>query len=292
MTDRLFTKKTSEVNEASEGEAQPEKDKSKKQSTGAKQIALDHEEGVVGISSIYQTTLQDAPQTENQFRIIVEVECTRTSELYDKWQIEMFGMVMQAYQSMRTNYYAQINQRGTHDRSANNPLADRITVQNELKRACARLLFEHMQTNTGSQPTEKNQTPTLAVNKPRFSQFANYALEWNEMTYSLLEEFDEDLDLLNMFTVGTNEDDFYAAFLQSEGARVLVPVRPEFNHRLLYYLRTGMLWIGEDRLVPATNTQKAIVSELKEVFSYKDPETDQVNESWELVVPTSMQVFE
>ena len=66
-----------------------------------------------------------------------------------------------------------------------------------------------------------------------------------------------------------SSDDLFKEFLQADLAQIYVPVRPEFNLAILYYLSTGMIWDRDGRYCPIDPNDMSVANEIKIIDSIK-----------------------
>jgi hypothetical protein len=87
--------------------------------------------------------------------------------------------------------------------------------------------------------------------------------------------------------MGVEDPDMkFEKFLKAGAARVVVPVKPEYTKRVLYYTETGTIWTGDN--VPALSKLEnvRIVDEVEEANATFFEE--EIGEPWDLVVPTNL----
>ena len=89
---------------------------------------------------------------------------------------------------------------------------------------------------TGADAPDQQVAPTLQL-------WLDQALEWPELTYTLIDDPEA-------APAPDPDDAGLTPFLQAAQARVLLPVAPGHENALLYFLATGMMWLGDDALVP------------------------------------------
>ncbi|HVU95432.1 MAG TPA: hypothetical protein VHE34_09415 [Puia sp.] len=105
-----------------------------------------------------------------------------------------------------------------------------------------------------------------AAARPEYTQFFDEAFEWPEMSYSIKED------------------------RWPHHMRVLLPVRPNYSFRVLYYLSTGIPFYGNDPLTPVIETQKNIAAALQRAEREGRGRSYETQlDSWQVTVPTSMQ---
>jgi hypothetical protein len=147
----------------------------------------------------------------------------------------------------------------------------------ELKRACLRLLL-------------KVAPEAGAAGQPRYLQFFDEAFEWDEMSYRCYTGADA---VLSADTASLADgDDLFTSFLQADSTRVLLPVHPPRMMALLYYLSSGQLWDGDNRLAPLSASDAGIVDDMKRAGKLLRRSGVPVGQPWQVVVPTAMQVLD
>ncbi|WAS95661.1 hypothetical protein [Nannocystis punicea] len=235
-----------------------------------------------------------SPPSEAQVLVNVEVECEPTIRTTDEWRIGVYRSLLKAHQQRLAEYYAELGA-GGQTPSARSSLANRQIERGELMQACTHLLLERMARLTGAcDPGAVSSPPSPSiVDEPRYLQFLDEALEWSEMAYSFHVSPRARLlqDPAGAETAERNDDPLFTSFLQAERARVLLPVRPAHVTSFLYAFSSGGLWGGMERLVPVLAGDLALVNDLERTVHAERSERE-VGRSWEIVVPTSMQILD
>jgi hypothetical protein len=86
-------------------------------------------------------------------------------------------------------------------------------------------------------------------------------------------------------------DELFTAFLEAREARVLLPVRPDFELVIPWLLACGEIWPGAPELAPAHADSVALINDLKRLAA--DPEAPRPDgEPWRVTVPTTMVYLE
>ncbi len=84
-----------------------------------------------------------------------------------------------------------------------------------------------------------------------------------------------------------NVDPEHAEFLKAGAARVVVPVRPGFEHAIVHLLETGQLWNGGDLPQIGSPLYVDILEEIR--ARQRAPGTEvPVGEPWEIRLPTTL----
>ncbi len=255
---------------------------------------LDGEDDSVPVSVLdYPPSL--SPPSDIQVQVNVEITCAPSARCMDQWRISTYASIMRAYQEQLTAYYARADSGAPSRASTRSPLANRQIEQRELKNACLRLLLEHLLTLTGTPPSGALLSPPseFAVNEPRYLQFFDEVLEWNEMVYSFYASpgLGAGGAELELGSLADDDDTLFASFLQADQVRVLLPVQPAHVMAFLYFYSSGMLWMSNDRLAPVNPGDIALVDDIKHAEP-RHHAIQRVGPCWEVVVPTAMQVLD
>lgn len=258
-------------------------------------MALFGEDDSVPVSVLdYPPSL--SPPTDPQVQVNIEIQCAPSDRCMDEWRIGIYAAVMRAYQERLAAYNLRV-EGGPQGRAATrSPLANRQIEQRELRNACLRLLLERMLTLTGmgAQGYALSPPSEFAVYEPRYLQFFDEVLEWNEMVYSFYAGPGPGSGAVGGVELGSlaaDDDALFSSFLQADQARVLLPVQPAHVMAFLYFYSSGMLWASSDRLAPANPVDVPLVNDLKQSGPERHP-VRPIGPCWEVLVPTAMQVLD
>ncbi len=257
-------------------------------------VALHGEDDSVPVSVMdYPPSL--SPPSDPQIVVNVEVVCVPSQRCMDQWRIRIYASILRAYQERLTAYYARADGGAQTRAATRSPLANRQIEQRELKNACLRLLLERLVALTGAATDGpcSSSPPAYSVNEPRYLQFFDEVLEWNEMVYSFYASpgVGPVHSVAELGSLAADDDAVFASFLQADQARVLLPVRPAHVLAFLYFYSSGMLWAGPDWLAPVNPADLALVNDLKHADPARHPPR-RIGACWEVVVPTAMQVLD
>ncbi|CAN7349427.1 hypothetical protein [Acidovorax sp. LjRoot117] len=274
--------------------------------SAAAAITLDGEDETVPVSVMDSQPLF-SPPSDSLAQVHVEVTCIPSPRCMDQWRIRTYASIVKGYEERLAAYRARFGHGGPDGTPLRSPLALRQLEQRELKNACQRLLLDRMQRLTGL-PTLPGAaehcayssppgSPSLfTVGEPRYLQFFDEALEWNEMAYSFYGVSDAVGSPPAAPEPGSptaGGDALFINFLQAGQARVMLPVQPAHAMAFLYFFSSGMLWSGPDPLAPANAGDLALVNDLKHaVGPAPTPPPHRVGPAWRVVVPTAMQVLD
>ena len=229
-------------------------------------------------------------------QVNVEIGCTPTRQCMDQWRIRTYASIVRGYQARMAAYLGRTQGGARTPTPACSPLARRQTEQRELKNACQRLLLERLLTLTGLSSSAGRLSPpsSFEVNEPRYLQFFEEVLEWNEMAYSFYAEPSAGAlgSLPELESLTADGDALFASFLQAGQARVLLPVQPEHVMAFLYFYSAGMLWRAPDLLTPVHEGDLALVNDVKHAEPMSPSPAMCQGPCWQVVVPTAMQVLD
>lgn len=225
---------------------------------------------------------------------------TRTTD----WRIEVFNKIMDGYYKMKSRYdqlksEATYEQQKTQGTFGSNPERNKEIIKNELKKYAIMLLTKR---DDGSpwnliNPLSSDFDPpdvlpelnvTLAKWQGQEIKFFEQAMEWENMTYLFYSYFWGTRSEWADTSVLEDADPLYEKFLKAGYARVIVPIRPNFEPPFIYFLSTGsMPYLGGDVYYPTNPLYVSIITEIKEQQGIID-ENEDVIEEWEYRVPTSL----
>jgi hypothetical protein len=202
----------------------------------------------------------------------ISITCTLTDEAFEKWQAQIYNLIMTDYNRKLDAYNASINKDDQlFQIKGRNPFLNREIERNEFKRNIIAILMCNYFNGLGS--VMEHVAPCgypeinfeqLAKDSPVI-QFFEQVFEWEYVTYLFYhsmwarkckwaELIDED-----------SGDPLFDKFLMSGAARVQVPVRPGLHSVFCWFLKTGQIWnaTGEPP-VPGDDDYVAMIQELKE----------------------------
>lgn len=261
---------------------------------------LKKEQTTISVSVAYNATLEiSPPNTGFDFKMGTEISCSPLPQTILSWQISLYQLLYDASIAKMEEYNLKINSSGIKKGSPN-PLSERLTVKVALEKQIRKQLLENALQVKGlsSNSIYSQSNPSMQYNQPEIIQYLNSAIEWNEMSYTFFDQYDNQGDL---FAVSSVSPDFFSAFLKSNYARVVIPINPLFNYGFLYFLNTGIIWTINDSFTPcfddfnsdkrANIDQLSVVYELKKTFQTLYPKQELID-SWEVLIPTSMQILQ
>ncbi|MEM6271604.1 MAG: hypothetical protein AAF998_19360 [Bacteroidota bacterium] len=269
---------------------------------GTLPIAMNKEDSAVNVVVTGRSQLTSPPSALIDFALSVQLHCVPSRQRMQAWQIATYNAIRAGYEREMEHYFNRTGSRDQIGQAQHRPVQNRNIERRVLKRECILALLARREERVG--PSLLNPDGNLPgregiFNAPAYVQFLTQIFEWSAMTWTFSvslasPEFKEkfaaprSMDSSQkgrLYELLPGEEAF-TTFLQASWARVLVPVQPERNLALLYFLSSGMAWNIEDRFAPVNPADVTLASELKRLAAHATaPELR--GESWKVRVPTS-----
>jgi|SRR5215213_1397571 len=175
------------------------------------------------------------------------VLCERSIEKFQRWQIDIFNAIQEAYLTLKQEYdAAQQNTdfSGLVNIQGRNPLLNREVEKKELKKFAISLLTGQQFESFNSMEEDYNlHIPQInlldAAAEGTFVRFFEQALEWKHITYLFYPYFWGNKKNWVSTVALKDTDPLFEQFLQAGYARVWVPVRPGFDLVVANYIECG-----------------------------------------------------
>ncbi len=238
----------------------------------------------------------------------VKVKCITDPALESDWQELTYETLLNAYQVELEKYNEELALQQAANAAAadqvsnptySNEALNRLIEERELKRACIEMMskpycysfgknFYSINTNCEN----KAEIPQINISEglERYAQFVKFfetAFQWEILTYVFYPYYyNETCDWPELIQI-KNDDPIFEAFLQSGMAKLLIPVRPQYEKAVLYYMETGEIYTDGD-LVPDFEDDR-YASVLKDVA---DQNEIKVEGTWETRVPSTLTIIQ
>jgi hypothetical protein len=222
--------------------------------------------------------LAEEGQDASAWVLSVEVEARLETAALERWQQAVYGLLLAAYERRRRAYF-ELTGAAPSPAAAVNPLAAREAVRRALRQDVMRQLLAHARERLGPDSD-------LWLGEPRYLQFFDCALEWDEMAFSFTVQL-EDRPGPRWRERLQGGDALLTTFLEASWARILLPVDPAHVFAIPYFFASGQLWPGADDLAPTHQETLDLVNEIKQAGPEHEGER-RVGEPWTLEVPTAM----
>lgn len=245
-----------------------------------KQMIEDNGHSIVNFSSGTWQNVAAAINTWNKvsYAAVLNVFSRLTEEREQKWKINTYNSIINAYQDQLTKYNnaleAERIRMGFSEIRGSNPFVNRETEKTELKKNCIAMLtgqrfdsFDAMNWNVAPEGYPEIDFEE-AAKEGNFIAFFEQAFEWNNMIYIFYPYFWANKKEWVTLSQINDDDIQFTRFLQAGAARVSIPVRPGFETSMMNYLDTNIIWSSEGTLVNTEDGEPnplhvSIVEELK-----------------------------
>lgn len=180
---------------------------------------------------------------DNAFTTQAVLTAKLTDQAWQAWQLETWGQLRQAHANKqaeldRREREQQINESFGIETTERPTAINRRTERTELKKWAIKSMrhdtfdFHPMVTEHGLQEIDPTDTHAQAP----VTAFFEESFEWPQMTYFFYPYYWARRDTWQLRQQQRSTDHTHEAFLQSGAARVIVPVTPGYERRLLCYL--------------------------------------------------------
>jgi hypothetical protein len=226
-----------------------------------------------------------------EYHMNVEVVCQLSQKGYDKWRIDTFNSIVNAYNQQKFEYESALAQLESGvSIEGQNPIQNRITEKTELKKWALELLTLQRFDGFDSMKKAINGAPEIdfeeALQEGKFVKFFEQGIEWHNMTYLFYPYFWAHKQRWSTLKQLTDTDTKFTNFLQAGFARLVVPVHPKFTKAILHYLQSGEVWNGQELPAMDDPLYLSIIQEIQEMEDNTSGET--VGDPWETRVPTNL----
>jgi hypothetical protein len=222
--------------------------------------------------------------------INISIELERKESFYKQWQLETFNAIIEAYEIKNAEF---------EEKNAELQSAEKATLASTkyreienilLKKNCISYLIGHTNMGKnfvkGSKPADSHVVISQAMDNYAASvKFFEQAFEWNIMSYNFYPFYWAGKNEWSRLYSITSNDSQFESFLKAGMARVVVSVRPGFEHAVMHYMATGQIWNGKRAPIIGDNLYLSISEELKE-------QEYTVDETWKIRIPTTLTILQ
>ena len=255
-----------------------------------------------------QGTIPIAVETQQarDFAVTVDVTCDRTAAALVQWQVDTFGALVNAHANLVSTYEDKLKAQRIQDATApslgNNPAQNRLIERTELKKACISVLagtdlhdadFDDVSVTDPPPAFPRPHVPPkpnpnlTGGDQEAFIRFFEQTFEWEHMMYLFYPYYWARRDTWYASAIADNPDPLFAEFLKAGAARTVVPVRPQLEGDVRYFLMTGQIW-GGGAMPGITDTDYLpITEEIRARDDAPGSETPQ-GDPWEVSLPTAL----
>lgn len=226
------------------------------------------------------------------FSLNVAVACTQTQEAKSNWQMKTFKAIIDGYNAELKKYEDAVNAAKQNNNKATNPLFYREIENTVLKKYCMDYLVgpsnlgkHKFYTGTGIGKNGVQATPNATMQQQaRLANFLETAFEWEIMSYQFQPFYWGSADDWQEQYQVDCDDALFKNFLQAGMAKVILSVRPGFEHSVLHYMATGLIVEDANRLLLNNDLHKNLAYEMA------NP-TYTIEKTWTTKVPSSFVII-
>ncbi|WP_144499688.1 hypothetical protein [Bacillus sp. FDAARGOS_235] len=228
------------------------------------------------------------------YEVGIEVECERTVNAWEKWRLDTYATIQQAYFQKLSEYEEKLSklliQKVTGIRGQN-PEINKKLIADELKKAAISIITQQHFDVFNAIENGTNQLPQvnllLSEMVGTYARFFEQAFEWENIQYVFYPYYwgrkDKWIDRLKF----DDPDPLFVNFIKAGEARIVIPARPHFEGAIDHFMKTGEIWSGGKLPDITDNTYLPIVEEIKNQTGSPLNEKPW-GETWEIRVPTSL----
>ncbi len=250
----------------------------------------------------------------NSYSASLKVKCVSDPALFTEWQEETYLTLQAAYQKKLDEYNEELKlqqaaQQAKADQQASenysNSAMNRLIEEREIKRICIEMMSKPYCYDIGKNfiecknykcdsecgevenvVTEVVQNEALAK-YTEFIKFFETAFHWEIFSYIFYPYYYNTKCQWSELLQTKNDDPIFEAFLQSGMAKVLVPVRPQFEKAVMWYIETGEIYTDEN-LVPEIEDDRylSLLAELQNQDEIK------VEGTWKTRIPSTLTIIQ
>ena len=257
--------------------------------------SLNSESGHIPIAITLRKDHPESKLIKSGFAVTIEVLLSLTDAAFAKWQHTAYQSIIQAYQQRKSDYEnalaAASIQTGVSI-TGHNPAQNRDIEKRELKRGViAQMTAQHFNRFDAMRDTDAELGyPEMdfdeAIVEGQYVQFFEQAFEWENITYRFYPYFwgrkSQWVDRL----VGIQDTDpLFESFLKAGYARVMVPMRPNYDKVVSHFFSTGRVWNGGDPPVVEDPLYVSLIDDLL-------PKPVELGDTWEIKLPTSLVILQ
>jgi hypothetical protein len=186
-------------------------------------------------------TIRASEHFDKTASVNIQLICKRSEELLTKWKIDTYANLKEAYDALVRDYEGKLAGQ-TVQISGHNPQINRQREKAELAKWCITSLrntslnFDSIIKVRIDNDVKIEIDPIQGESDAEIVDFFESCFEWSEMTYFLYPYFLGRRELWDHKLALTNPDPIHEKFLKSGAAKVLVPVTPGMEEKVLYFI--------------------------------------------------------
>lgn len=266
------------------------------------------------INNVNTVSVHFRYRSTHSYSINFTLECYLKEEIKEDWQNDVYNLIKEAYEKKLDKYNEELKlqqaaQQAEADQQKSenysNPAMNRLIEERELKRICIEMMskpycydmgknfVECIDYNCKDNCGEVGNVVTEVVQNSSLEQYAEFikffetAFHWEIFSYIFYPYYYNAKCQWSELLQTKNDDPIFEAFLQSGMAKILVPVRPQFEKAVMWYIETGEIYTDEN-LVPEFEDDRylSLLAELQNQDEIK------VEGIWKTRVPSTLTIIQ
>lgn len=234
------------------------------------------------------------------YSVIVTLKCELANDrLMDEWRLETYNRILDAYEEKKTAYLDDKKRRDRENNANFNfkqsPTANRAIEKQELKLSCIQRLTEPFGLSISEQHYLVDVLPPKVIpsekleKHSRLAEFLENAFDWNLMAYNFYPYYylHKNLWYWRMEVDGVN-DPLFESFLTAGFAKIVLPVKREFETQVMYFLETGEVWKNPVFVLGVKNDLYLAVAD--EMATAEEEVV--IEDSWQTKLPTNLTILQ
>ena len=230
--------------------------------------------------------------------VSIRVRCQRTAAAFEAWRLATYELIRGGYLSQLETYENELRLLSVRQTYAANTPAEvnRGIERQELKRGCQTILSGQDFDLFGAVAFPEGEIPRIdraeaLVEADVIQAFEDW-YEWENLVYLFYPPSWAGRERWAELAARTSNDPLHQAFLQAGAARVVVPVRPGYEHAVGHYLATAEIpLLGPKPWKRGESPYPPIDELIADALDRPGGEVA-VGEPWEVVTPTSLVVLQ
>jgi hypothetical protein len=225
----------------------------------------------------------------------ITLNCRRTTRAVEEWRLKVHAALKDASDAQQKDYDSKVARAkaDAKDAAANATFRHTTTeITNELKRLAimmfTRQAFEDFDAVSKSSKTKFPILDYVAAEvEDPYIRFFEQAFEWEQMMYNLYPYYWGRVSQWGLRVLLGDDDPTYAEFLKAGAARLVIPVRENFEPAVAHFMETGQVWSGGPVPDVTSPLYVSIITEIKEKTGAPGLEVA-VGDPWEVRLPTDL----
>ncbi|MFA8299957.1 MAG: hypothetical protein ACEPOV_07340 [Hyphomicrobiales bacterium] len=234
------------------------------------EVELNKEDESLAVSQVCSSIISSPPSSLQTVQVNINIDCQITDKRLDEWKCSMYKLFHNAYSKQKELYLSAYQAEETNNNQ------HELLIQKSLVSEGINTIIESV---IPYHPDEAEKLKSYYA-----ESLINQALEWNEMNYYLYHANSK----INIDYAIYEQKNLLVDFIQAESADIIVPVHPNYNIVLLYFLQSGEIWKYDENTTPVFHDQITLCFHLEKHFVKTEASTI---DTWNYCIPTNLKIL-